>query len=85
MTRYPPEPPGREEVVTILAKLGDRTPDAVTEQIGSLEVAWLISEVEQQYQVTLEPQRRGTSPDGDDFGCGRDARRPAVGCPRWLR
>ncbi len=54
MTRYPPEPPGREEVVTILAKLGDRTPDAVTEQIGSLEVAWLISEVEQQYQVTLE-------------------------------
>lgn len=54
MTRYPPEPPGREEVVTILAKLGDRTPDDVTEQIGSLEVAWLISEVEQQYHVTLE-------------------------------
>jgi len=54
VTRYPPEPPGREEVVTILAKLGDRTPDDVTEQIGSLEVAWLISEVEQQYHVTLE-------------------------------
>ena len=54
MTRYPPEPPGREEVVTIVAKLGDRTPDDVTEQIGSLEVAWLISEVEQQYHVTLE-------------------------------
>jgi acyl carrier protein len=54
VTRYPPEPPGREEVVTILAKLGDRTPDEVTEQIGSLEVAWLISEVEQQYHVTLE-------------------------------
>ena len=54
MTRHPPEPPGREEVVTILAKLGDRTPDEVTEQIGSLEVAWLISEVEQQYQVILE-------------------------------
>jgi len=54
VTRYPPEPPGREEVVTIVAKLGDRTPDDVTEQIGSLEVAWLISEVEQQYHVTLE-------------------------------
>jgi acyl carrier protein len=54
VTRYPPEPPGREEVVTIVAKLGDRTPDNVTEQIGSLEVAWLISEVEQQYHVTLE-------------------------------
>jgi acyl carrier protein len=54
VTRYPPDPPGREEVVTILAKLGDRTPDDVTEQIGSLEVAWLISEVEQQYHVTLE-------------------------------
>ncbi len=54
MTPYPPEPPGRAEVVTILAKLGDRTPDDVTEQIGSLEVAWLISEVEQQYHVTLE-------------------------------
>jgi acyl carrier protein len=54
VTRYPPEPPGREEVVTILAKLGDRTPDEVTEQIGSLEVAWLISEVEQQYHVILE-------------------------------
>jgi acyl carrier protein len=52
VTRYPP--PGREEVVTILAKLGDRTPDEVTEQIGSLGVAWLISEVEQQYHVTLD-------------------------------
>jgi hypothetical protein len=54
VTRYQPEPPGREEVVTILAKLGDRAPGDVTEQIGSLEVAWLISEVEQQYRVTLE-------------------------------
>jgi hypothetical protein len=52
VTRYPP--PDREEVVTILAKLGDRTPDEVTERIGSLEVAWLISEVEQQYHVTLD-------------------------------
>jgi acyl carrier protein len=41
-------------VIKILAALGERTPDEVTEQIGSLELAWLISEVERRYQVTLE-------------------------------
>jgi acyl carrier protein len=54
MIQPPSDPPGREEVVAILAKLGDRTPDEVTEPIGSLELAWLISEVEQRYGVTLE-------------------------------
>jgi acyl carrier protein len=54
MIQSPSDPPGREEVVAILAKLGDRTPDEVTEPIGSLELAWLISEVEQRYGVTLE-------------------------------
>jgi acyl carrier protein len=54
MTQSPSGPPGREEVVAILAKLGDRTPDEVTDDIGSLELAWLISEVEQRYGVTLE-------------------------------
>jgi acyl carrier protein len=49
-----PEPPGRDEVIKILAALGDRTPDEVSEQIGSLELAWLISEVERRYEVTLE-------------------------------
>jgi acyl carrier protein len=53
VTQSPSDPPSREEVVTILAKLGDRTSDEVTEQIGSLELAWLISEVEQRYGVTL--------------------------------
>lgn len=54
MTRSPAGPPDREEVVAILAKLGDRTPDEVTDPIGSLELAWLISEVEQRYGATLE-------------------------------
>lgn len=54
MTQSPSDPPSREEVITILAKLGDRTPGDVTEPIGSLERAWLISEVEQRYDVTLD-------------------------------
>lgn len=54
MNQSPPGRPSREEIVAILARLGDRTSDEVTEPIGSLERAWLISEVEQQYGVTLE-------------------------------
>lgn len=38
-----------DEVTEILAALGE-----VPEQIRSLELAWLISEVEQRYRVTLE-------------------------------
>jgi hypothetical protein len=53
MTRPPDGPPGRDEVVAILATLGDRTPEDVTDPIGSLELAWLISEIEHQYGVTL--------------------------------
>lgn len=54
MIQSPSDPPSREEVVAILAKLGDRTSDEVTEPIGSLDRAWLISEVEQRYGATLE-------------------------------
>lgn len=50
----PPGPPGREEVVAILARFGDRAPEAVIEPIGSLELAWLISEVERRYGVLLD-------------------------------
>jgi hypothetical protein len=48
------EPPSRAEVIAVLAALGDRTADDVTERIGSLELAWLVSQVEQQYGTTLE-------------------------------
>jgi hypothetical protein len=48
------QPPGRPEVIAILAAMGDRAPDEVAEEIGSLEVAWLISQVEERYATTLE-------------------------------
>jgi acyl carrier protein len=54
MNQSPSGRPSREEVVAILAKLGDCTFDEVTDPIGSLERAWLISEVEQRYGVTLD-------------------------------
>jgi acyl carrier protein len=46
--------PGRPEVIAILAALGDRAPDTVTEQVSSLELAWLISQVEERYHTTLD-------------------------------
>jgi acyl carrier protein len=33
--------------------IGNRAPDEVTEEIGSLELAWLISQVEERYGTTL--------------------------------
>jgi hypothetical protein len=47
--------PGREDIVAMLAAFGDRSPGSVPEQIGSLELTWLITSVEQTYQVTLDP------------------------------
>lgn len=38
----------------MLATFGDRAPDAVGEQIGSLELTWLITKVEQRYDVILD-------------------------------
>jgi acyl carrier protein len=34
--------------------MGDRIPDEVAEEIGSLELAWLVSQVEDRYHTTLE-------------------------------
>jgi hypothetical protein len=34
--------------------MGDRAPDEVAEEIGSLELAWLVSQVEDRYHTTLE-------------------------------
>jgi hypothetical protein len=39
----------RSEVVALLATYGDRRPEQVPEAIDSLELAWLIHQVEQQY------------------------------------
>jgi hypothetical protein len=48
------EPPTRAEVIAVLAALGDRVAEDVTERIGSLELAWLVSQVEERYDTTLE-------------------------------
>jgi hypothetical protein len=38
----------------MLATFGDRAPERVPESIGSLELAWLVHQVEQRYGVTLD-------------------------------
>jgi hypothetical protein len=48
------DPPTRAEIIAVLAAMGDRTAADVTERIGSLELAWLVSQVEQRYDTTLE-------------------------------
>jgi len=45
---------GREQVVEMLASYGDRTPEAVPDTIDSLELAWLLHQVEQRYGVQLD-------------------------------
>jgi len=46
--------PDRDEVIAMLASFGQRSPDEVAEEIGSLELTWLITKVELRYGVTLE-------------------------------
>lgn len=46
--------PGRDEVVTMLATYGERAPEQVRERIDSLELAWLVHQVEQRYAVVLD-------------------------------
>jgi hypothetical protein len=49
-----PALPDHAEVVGMLAAFGDRPVDAVDDTIGSLELTWLITQVEQRYGVTLD-------------------------------
>jgi acyl carrier protein len=44
-----PGVPTRSEVVAMLATYGDRQPDQVPEEIDSLELAWLVHQLEQRY------------------------------------
>jgi acyl carrier protein len=46
--------PGRDEVIKMLASYGDRTPEQVREKLDSLELAWLIHQVEQRYNAVLD-------------------------------
>jgi acyl carrier protein len=47
-------PPDRDSVVAMLASYGDRTPQQVLERIDSVELAWLVHQVEQRYDVRLD-------------------------------
>ena len=44
----------RDDVLAMLASYGDRRPDEVGEELGSLELTWLVAQVEQQYSVLLD-------------------------------
>ncbi|TCC54015.1 acyl carrier protein [Kribbella pittospori] len=46
-----PPPPGRDEIIGWLAGLGERPPG--TDRIDSMELAWLVHQVEQRYGVEL--------------------------------
>jgi hypothetical protein len=41
--------PQRSDVVAMLAPYGDRRPDDVSETIDSIELAWLMHQIEQRY------------------------------------
>ncbi|MCG6497873.1 acyl carrier protein [Kitasatospora sp. A2-31] len=49
-----PALPDRADVRTILAAFGQRAAEDVPEELGSLELTWLIAEFEQRYGVQLD-------------------------------
>ncbi len=44
----------REDVLAMLAGLGTRGADSTLERLSSMEVAWLVHQVEQRYDVELD-------------------------------
>lgn len=44
----------RKDVVAMVASLGDRPVDEVSERIDSIQLAWLVHQVEQRYGVEIE-------------------------------
>jgi hypothetical protein len=50
----PGGPLDADAVVRILAAFGDRSPDQVDDVVGSLELTWLIAELEQDYDVVID-------------------------------
>jgi len=44
-----PGEPKRSDVVAMLATYGNRQPEEVAEAVDSLELAWLIHQIEQRY------------------------------------
>jgi hypothetical protein len=47
-------PLDRDDVVGMLARFGDRRPEEVPEELGSLELTWLVDQVERRYGVLLD-------------------------------
>ena len=45
---------GRDDVVEILANFHTRSAEDIPERIDSMELAWLVHQVEQKYGVRLE-------------------------------
>ena len=54
MTPQSPDSPGRDDVIAMLATYGDRKPEQVREKLDSLELAWLVHQVEQRYHAQLD-------------------------------
>jgi len=46
--------PDRADVLVMLASYGDRNPQDVNEELGSLELTWLVAQAEQRYSVLLD-------------------------------
>jgi hypothetical protein len=46
--------PDRTDVLVMLASYGDREPREVNEELGSLELTWLVAQAEQRYSVLLD-------------------------------
>lgn len=44
----------RKDVVAMVASFGDRPVDEVGERIDSIQLAWLVHQVEQRYGVLIE-------------------------------
>ena len=44
----------RDDVVAMIASLGDRTVDEVGDGVDSMQLAWLMHQVEQRYGVEIE-------------------------------
>lgn len=49
-----PALPQRADLLAMLAGYGGRRPEEVDEELGSLEVTWLVDQVEQRYAVELD-------------------------------
>jgi hypothetical protein len=45
---------GRTDVLAMLARYGDRAVEDVGEELGSLELTWLVAQVEQRYGLLLD-------------------------------